>query len=915
MRKGIALALLVLFTAVLGTTGTVGCAERLTRWQAWSSEALGEHREDGRYPSPAEAPERLGWPSGPVITDPGGAARDRVFVNRFLAALGTGGERLNGMLALGAPEAASHVPGPGAGGSVYLPALAARLQAWADLPDVSGTEELKLWSDPRRLIWHLPAATRVFPWLDPRRAELVLLDNRDPHLKYAVVRLPETNVFMVIRYSPLPQGGMAVTGVCDFEWYFWRGVPDDLMVLSLIREGRWEELSRITLAPPERLLLFDGQRYRPALASLRGRLGETVCVQGGNVFVGHESRSLRVAWVWVPGKGYRVACLREGGAYVTRSDGAGPGPLAGQGPPGPPEALVALGGDAVLAGWQDVDEGALRETVLAFLANWAAERWGDLEAMLWPDAATAVAWSRLPGGTAEYRGPPVDAFGTARALLEHGVFFAAPVPWDAPRVVEVEGTPPARARVSFPGTPLEINVYVPASGCVGAVQVSCTEGEDGRGGQVLPPWCRMEGRAPGEAVEPYDPVARLRADLPPWAWQARVVGAADYDGDGRDELALTQCWEFDGAPPDITVWFAECRDGRLVEFARLPAPPLEDGAWTGELFWGDFTRDGRAEMLLPIEITSGDPGTDFRLALATLAGGEVRVHRVLPGFNPWLACLVPGERGQAGFAVWESLRRYPGARGEHRSGGRSAVTLWRLRGDDWERTVVWQSSQELGGPVIWCPHLGKLAWQGEGRLYLAPPRGGAPVEVVPVPQGRDLRCEGDVILLSGGDRVSWLAGGQLHSVPGHRVAGVWPVSDAGERAVAVWSYGEAGPRLQMYSLEGEPVEVPGALRSCLLARHVDLDADGLPELVGVEQHPATGYDRLLARLCLWARDGGVWHVRRAGSFVPGFWPTAVLVANLDGGCPELVVSGVLRADSYPGVVLTLRPEAASNGAR
>ncbi|MDI6822836.1 MAG: hypothetical protein QME93_10925 [Bacillota bacterium] len=106
---------------------------------------------------------------------------------------------------------------------------------------------------------------------------------------------------------------------------------------------------------------------------------------------------------------------------------------------------------------------------------------------------------------------------------------------------------------------------------------------------------------------------------------------------------------------------------------------------------------------------------------------------------------------------------------------------------------------------------------------------------------------------------------------------------------------------------GQGVPAPGAVPCPALRR--------CPGRVGVEQHPATGYDQLLARLCLWARDGGVWHVRRAGSFVPGFSPTAVLVANLDGGCPELVVSGVLRADSYPGVVLTLRPEAASNGAR
>lgn len=50
VRKGIALALLVLFTAVLGTTGTVGCAGRLTRWRGRPSEAQGEHREDKRRP-------------------------------------------------------------------------------------------------------------------------------------------------------------------------------------------------------------------------------------------------------------------------------------------------------------------------------------------------------------------------------------------------------------------------------------------------------------------------------------------------------------------------------------------------------------------------------------------------------------------------------------------------------------------------------------------------------------------------------------------------------------------------------------------------------------------------------------------------------------------------------------------------
>lgn len=330
----------------------------------------------------------------------------------------------------------------GAGATPPLHLLAERLAAWAALPEVAAQNPPHdLWHNPYDLYRRLDEVRRFFPFADVSNHTLIYLDDGLPALRAALVRVEGTDL---------------QSELC---------VPFERMVFS--------------------------QSLTDSLAAgyLASQLGDAVWPDGGRIYLRQDgSLQLAFRWLQLP-DGRRCAAYLE---EVTHPRyGGRPEDRVAVGLTGPERAAVA--GEAV------------RRTAAAFVRAWGAEQWGKLKAMAYPDEKGFAARSELAWFFRSEAGPESFAPVLQKLWLDRGLLdLQGPAPdWRRFGIEEAVGGAPGRAVVSFPGSPLVLAVYVPASDRVSGVEVSYRWSEQNGNGRNLPVTAylqRLEDRARAERL-------------------------------------------------------------------------------------------------------------------------------------------------------------------------------------------------------------------------------------------------------------------------------------------------------------------------------------------------------------------------------------------------------------------------------
>jgi hypothetical protein len=112
----------------------------------------------------------------------------------------------------------------------------------------------------------------------------------------------------------------------------------------------------------------------------------------------------------------------------------------------------------------------------------------------------------------------------------------------------------------------------------------------------------------------------LDTSLLPLIMHARV---ADFDRDGKTDLAVWGMRGFDYTPYNDRCWSAILRNQGQGAFAEAPKGALP-GLCNGEMAWGDFDRDGDPDLLFAGDTSYGGNGTPITGVYRNDDGGFVR---------------------------------------------------------------------------------------------------------------------------------------------------------------------------------------------------------------------------------------------------------------------------------------------------
>ncbi|MFZ5826258.1 MAG: hypothetical protein ACOY94_18335 [Bacillota bacterium] len=479
-----------------------------------------------------------------------------------------------------------------------LPAFQANhLRRAAGAWEAAGSPELDL--SPHVGSISLHQYVQRFPFLDTASAQILHLDRTGAPDRFgALVHVKPHAAFFYLAFRRDGEKLVPVRLVDTKLHAFRRAPAEDLRLLDLIAASRWEELAGHLLVPYECLVAAEphGERVLP-FSQLVSPDRLKVGAHEGRLMLGEQAFSFD--WVRLPDGSYKVV-----GATLYPAEYR----------PDKPQPLPV----AALPSAPGLTEEAVRSTAAAFVRLWGEGRIAEAEAMA-PDLARFHALSALAdSGRFDWvNHQSYWSLAAEKARLDFGFDAAAPVDWAGARVTEVSMAEPVRARVTFPGGPVTVDVYVTAPGQVGAIALGY-------------PW--ENGRSQGREEYLLDRLPRL-GDWERGARFLEALAAGSWAGAARaaglSEAELTALlereaqWAAGGErPAGPQGWLAEAQ--RLAGSAQT----VEPGSWP--VSW-------QVMHGLGVDLIQGDlrghlaftgPDGDRRLALAAL--GSVESSPTLP---------------------------------------------------------------------------------------------------------------------------------------------------------------------------------------------------------------------------------------------------------------------------------------------